>query len=291
MIASGWPRALPRKGNQRLARIEGLSPWFEIYRVTDDTFALLEPHHREEVISYLILGDERALLFDTGMGIGDIRAEIQSLTRLPVVVINSHSHYDHIGGNHLFDEVWSFDDDFEVGRIGRGYSAAECKKYMPPGSYLDLPEGFDLSAYEIRPSRPSRRLAHRETFDLGRRRLTVHHTPGETPGGICLFDDRHGLLFTGDIFYPGTLWVYLDESDFGCYRRSLGYLVGILDRVSRLCPAHNEACVPKEMIRDARDAFEEIAEGRIDREPAGEVMVYRFTGFSVTLPRTSPRAL
>ncbi len=114
MHSSGWPQALPRPGNQKLQRIESASSWFEIFQVSPGTFALLESRHYEEVISYLVVGNARAVLLDTGMGIGDIRAEVERLTTLPIVVVNSHSHYDHIGGNYQFAEVWAFDDDGEV---------------------------------------------------------------------------------------------------------------------------------------------------------------------------------
>ena len=70
MESSDWPKSLPRPGNQKLRRMKSAAPWFEVYQVSDATFALLEPRHYEEVISYLILGNERAVLLDTGMGIG-----------------------------------------------------------------------------------------------------------------------------------------------------------------------------------------------------------------------------
>ena len=176
-----WPDALPRPGNRRLKRLESASPWFEVYQVNADTFALLEPRHEEEVISYLALGSERAALIDTGMGISDVRAEVERLTDLPVVVVNTHAHFDHVGGDHRFGEVWAFDDASEVARIERGYSRAECAPFIGPGSYRELPDGFDPAAYEIRPSRVTRRLRHREAIELGARTLTVHHTPGHSP--------------------------------------------------------------------------------------------------------------
>ena len=107
MLMNGsWPGALPRAANQKLPQVRSLSPWFEIREVSADTFALLEPHHCEEVISYLIIGTRQAVLFDTGMGIADIGAEVRRLTRQRVIAVNSHSHYDHVAGNHLFEEVW-----------------------------------------------------------------------------------------------------------------------------------------------------------------------------------------
>lgn len=81
-------------------------PWFEVYKVAPVTFAIYEPHQSEETISYLILGREKALLFDTGMGISDIRKVVEELTKLPVIVLNSHTHNDHVGGNWQFDTIY-----------------------------------------------------------------------------------------------------------------------------------------------------------------------------------------
>ena len=267
-----------------LKRLESVAPWFEVYQVSCGTFALLEPRHYEEVISYLILGAKRAVLFDTGMGIENIQAEVERLTDLPVVVVNSHSHYDHVGDNHRFAEVWAFDDAGEVAYIERGLTRAECVRRLRPGSYLELPPGFDPATYEIKPSPVTRRLHHLETIELGKRSLTVHHTPGHSPGNICLLESRDGLLFTGDAFYPGMLYANFEDSDFDAYRRSLVHMVSLVDQVSHLCPAHNEAYVPKEMLVRVRDAFDQIAAGQAAFEVEGNVRVYRFEGFGVMLP-------
>jgi glyoxylase-like metal-dependent hydrolase (beta-lactamase superfamily II) len=284
MEGSGWPEALPRLGNLRLERLESAAPWFEVYQVSAGTFALLEPRHYEEVISYLILGVERAVLFDTGMGIGNIQVEVERLTDLPVIVVNSHSHYDHAGDNYRFAEVWAFDDGGEVARIERGKTQAECAHYLEPDSYLDLPPGFDAAAYEIRPAPVTRRLHHLDTIELGGRTLTVHHTPGHSAGSICLLDSRDDLLFTGDTFYPGMMYGHFDDSDFDAYLPSAKYLVGMLGRVNHLCPAHNEAYVPNEMLMRVLEAFEQIASDQAPYDLQDDVRTYRFEGFGVMLP-------
>jgi glyoxylase-like metal-dependent hydrolase (beta-lactamase superfamily II) len=284
MEDSGWPHALPRLGNQRLERLESAAPWFDVYRVAQGTFALLEPRHYEEVISYLILGTERAILFDTGMGIGNIRSEVGRLTDLPVIVVNSHAHYDHVGDDHRFRQVWAYDDDGEVARIERGLTAAECAGYLEAGSFLDLPPGFDPAAYHIAPSPVTRRLYHGETLELGGRVLEVHHTPGHSPGSLCLLDRRDGLLFTGDTYYPGTMYADMEGSDFKVYRHSLEHLVGLLGQVSFLCPAHNEAMVPNEALVRVVEAFQQVAAGQAAYRVEDGIRFYRFEGFGLTLP-------
>jgi glyoxylase-like metal-dependent hydrolase (beta-lactamase superfamily II) len=284
MQHSDWPEGLPRAGNQRFDKLESVSSWFEIYRVSERTFALLEPSHYEEVISYLILGSELGVLFDTGMGIGNIQAEVDHLTELPVVVVNSHCHYDHIGDDYRYAEVWAFDHDGEIARIEGGKTRAECEHYLEPGSFTELPEDFDPSAYEIRPARITRRLQHLDTIDLGGRTLTVHHTPGHSPGSICLTDSQDALLFTGDAFYPGMMYAHFEDSDFDDYQQSMAYMVGLLPGVSHLCPAHNEAYVPKEVLFRVQEAFQQIVAGRApDGYEEGD-RVFRFEGFGVELP-------
>ncbi len=281
MQYSTWPDGLPRAGNQGLEKLASVSPWFEVYKVSEGTFALLEPSHYEEVISYLILGNERAVLFDTGMGIGNIQAEVERLAHLPVVVVNSHGHYDHVGDNHRFAEVWAFDDDGEVARIEKGKPTAECVPYLEPQWYLVLPPGFDPAAYEIRPSRVTRRLCHLEAIDLGGRTLTVHHTPGHSTGSICLLDSRYGLLFTGDTYYPGMMYAHFEDSDFDAYRETARCLVDLLPQVNYLCPAHNEAYVPKEALAQMQTAFDQIVAGEAPFELDGDARIYRFERFGV----------
>ena len=60
----------------------------------------------------MIIGDNEALLFDTGNGIGDIYALVTSLTDKPISVLNSHSHYDHVGGNYAFKKLYGMDTEF-----------------------------------------------------------------------------------------------------------------------------------------------------------------------------------
>src|SRR5216684_8250228 len=94
-----WCKKHPRPAYSKLERVPTADPWFEVYRIRSGVFAIYEPHQFEEVISYLILGERRALLFDTGLGVGAISQVVRQLTPLPVTVLNSHTHFDHTGGN------------------------------------------------------------------------------------------------------------------------------------------------------------------------------------------------
>ena len=107
-----WCRPLPRPEYKSLQRVLPEDPWFEVYKVAPGIFAIYEPHQAEEVISYLIVGNKQAVLFDTGMGISDIRKVTTKLTSRPVVVLNSHTHDDHVGGNWQFTFVYGMDTDF-----------------------------------------------------------------------------------------------------------------------------------------------------------------------------------
>ena len=104
-----WCSQLPRPAYKSLERVLSDEPWFEIYRIRPGVFAIYEPKQFEEVISYLILGEKRALLFDTGLGVGKISAVVTRLTPLAVTVVNSHTHFDHVGGNAEFRNIWNRD--------------------------------------------------------------------------------------------------------------------------------------------------------------------------------------
>src|SRR5215470_19416971 len=137
-----WCRDLPRPEYRSLDRVAVSDKWFEVYRIRPGVFAIYEPHQSEEVISYLILGHKRALLFDTGMGISDIKKLTAELTALPIMVLNSHTHNDHVGGNWQFDTVYGMDTDFTRANAkgSREDAQAEVADDQICGS---LPRGFD----------------------------------------------------------------------------------------------------------------------------------------------------
>ncbi|MBK5113893.1 MAG: MBL fold metallo-hydrolase [Candidatus Heimdallarchaeota archaeon] len=256
---SKWPYAIPRESNKNLEEIESISNWFVIYRLNKDTFALLEPFHYEEVVSYLLIGEEKALLFDTGMGVTSIKLEVEALTKKELIVLNSHSHYDHVGGNHEFSNVWAFENDFEIQRLKNGdYSQKRLKNFDDSNICADLPSGFDRNSYHIKPSIISRRIKHLERINLGNRELLIHHTPGHSPASICIQDFQYQLLFTGDTLYPGEMYLDLEGSDFNTYYKSMNYLNDLFEEVLFLCPGHNEALISKDYLRDFKNACEKV---------------------------------
>src|ERR1700733_1017941 len=125
-----WCRALPRPEYKTIERVPIIDPWFEVYKPAQGVFAIYEPHQAEETISYLMVGEKRALLFDSGMGIGDLKKVIAQLTKLPIIVLNSHTHNDHVGDNWQFSTIYSMDTGFS--RQSAKGSNSDAKKEIQP---------------------------------------------------------------------------------------------------------------------------------------------------------------
>lgn len=145
-----WCKPLPRPEYKSLERIPVSDPWFEVYKVAPDTFAIYEPQQFEEVISYLILGHDKALLFDTGMGISDIRKLTAELTKVPIIVLNSHTHNDHVGGNWQFATIYSMDTDF-TRQNAKGSSVDAQAELAPDAICGNLPQFFNARDYRTNP--------------------------------------------------------------------------------------------------------------------------------------------
>ena len=195
-----WCKKLPRPEYAKLKRVASPASWFEVYEVSPKVFAIYEPKQAEEVISYLIVGTRRAVLFDTGMGIGDIKRVATSLTELPIVVVNSHTHVDHVGGNWQFSDVAGMNTEFtkKNARGSRTDAQAEIDQENLCGA---LPAGFDTAQYSTRAWNITQNIHDGSKFELGGRTLEVIATPGHTPDAIALLDHANGLLFTGDSYY------------------------------------------------------------------------------------------
>jgi glyoxylase-like metal-dependent hydrolase (beta-lactamase superfamily II) len=263
-----WCQKLPRPEYSKLERIPVADTWFEVYKVAPDVFAIYEPHQFEETISYLILGRERALLFDTGMGIGDLKALTSKITTLPVNVLNSHTHNDHVGDNWQFDTVYGMDTEFT--RQNAKGSKADAQAEIAPGEICGVPPaGFNPFAYATRPWHATKWLHDGDSIDLGGRTIEVIATPGHTPDSICLFDRANGLLFSGDTYYPGPIWLFRPETDLVAYGKSVRRLAALQPQVRLVLGAHNVPVAPLEVLGELAAAFEKVQAGQVHYKPAG----------------------
>ena len=275
-----WCRALPRPEYKSLERVKVSDPWFEVYKPAPAVFAIYEPHQAEEVISYLIVGEKRALLFDTGMGISDIKKVTSELTRLPVVVVNSHTHNDHVGGNWEFDDVYGMDTDFT--RKNAMGSREDAQAEITPDQMCGtLPAGFDPKTYATRPWKITAVILDGDRLDLGGRKLEVLGTPGHTPDAIVLIDRANGLLFTGDTYYPAPIWLFRPETNLAAYAASIRRLADLAPQVKLVLGAHNIPVASPTVLGQLVLAFDKVQSGKVRAAPdsPGKVL-YKVDGFS-----------
>lgn len=275
-----WCRPLPRPEYKTLERVAVSDPWYEVYKPAPAVFAIYEPHQSEETISYLILGDKRALLFDTGMGISDLKKVTTALTKLPIVVLNSHTHDDHVGDNWEFNTIFGMDTDF-TRQNSRGSREDAQAEVTPDQICGTLPKGFDVTTYVTRPWKITSYIHDGEKIDLGGRKLEAIATPGHTPDAISLLDRASGLLFTGDTYYPAPIWLFRPETDLDAYAASIRRLAALAPQVKLVLGAHNVPVAPPSVLPRLVTAFAEVRAGMLKPVPdsPGKVL-YNVDGFS-----------
>jgi glyoxylase-like metal-dependent hydrolase (beta-lactamase superfamily II) len=281
-----WCDLLPRPANAALERVSVSTGWFEVYRAADGVFAIAEPFQFQEAISYLIVGTDRALMFDTGLGLVPIRPVVEQLTRLPVDVLNSHTHFDHVGGNAEFDRILALDTPYTRANA-RGFDHAAVAGEVAPDSFCrGAPKGTDTAAFRTRPWTATRTVGDLDKIDLGGRVLEILHVPGHTPDAIALVDRAKGLLWTGDSYYDGTIWLYVPETNLDDYERSIARLAALAPRLEKLLPAHNTASAEPRRLVQAKDAIRQVRTGAMKgTEESDHRLVFAFDGFSILVSK------
>ena len=263
--------------------------WFATRQLEPGTWLVAEPTH---VNSYLVAGRERAVLIDSGLGIGDIRSIVESLTPLDVLVANTHHHWDHVGGNGSFSEVAIHElgaDRLRAGnemRFAEAYLQYTRERLEGFGEFRDLdrryydflseettprplPDGFDVAGWKIPPCVPSRLLRDGDVIDLGGRSLRVVHTPGHTHDSVCYVDDR-GLLFGGDTYNTGAIYAQMPDSDLEAFAASTARVAPMADDVRSVYMAHfTRYAEHGSFLREVAEGFAAIVAGDVRWEDEG----------------------
>ena len=228
--------------------------WFTIDKIDADTYIISEYRHWEETHCYLLNGNNRSLLIDTGLGISNIYDEVLKLTDKPVTAAATHIHWDHIGGHKYFPDFYAHSEEL-AWLNGKFPLSIETIRDMVVDR-CDLPNDFDLSTYTLFQGMPTKVLADHDVIDLGGRIVEVLHTPGHSPGHLCFWESDRGYLFTGDLVYKDTLFAYYPSTDPATYLDSLEKIAAL--SVKKVFPGHHSLDIQPEILHRMWEAFRQL---------------------------------
>jgi hydroxyacylglutathione hydrolase len=270
-------KALLAEAEKRLA---GAGSWFKASKVADGVWCI-DDHGSDNM--YLVEGKEKALLIDTGMGVAKLSDFVKTLTRLPVIVVNTHGHPDHAGGNNQFQSVYAHPLEFEaIRQTNNAESRKRAVENMMKGAaasdMVSLEEAVKMPAAELLP------LKDGQIFDLGGRKLAVIETPGHTPGEIVLLDPANRIVFTGDND-NSLVWLFLPTcTSLEVYLQSLKKLQKRDGEFDTIMPGHGIP-LPKSFVAEQVACVEQILDGTCKGDPyksfAGDALVCRFKSAAV----------
>lgn len=222
-----------------------MSPsWFEVIEINEHITLIrerldkVEPRYLTKYTNiYVIKGNHSAILFDTGSGVQKIKPIVDKIVDdLELIVINSHSHFDHVLSNYEFKEVYIH--ELDASEISKSYDVSQ----LPVNS-----EVFKSYNNAIPPCSKIIELKGNETFDLGDLTIEVLHTPGHSSGSICLLTSQ-GDMFSGDTVHYGS--VYLPNRDeINILINSLNFLKD-KKAIQKIYPAHGDSELGREIIAE-----------------------------------------
>jgi glyoxylase-like metal-dependent hydrolase (beta-lactamase superfamily II) len=259
---------------------------FAVTQIRPALFALSEPDYYQHNVSYVIVGEDRALVIDAGASTTeDITRAVRRLTDKPFAVIPTHLHYDHIGSIHHFQEVWMIDVPATRELVRKdGFT------YVPPDRHIATAAEFSATPFKV-----SRYIKPGETVDLGDRPVQILFTPGHTRDEIVIYSPLDNILFTGDFIYPAGLF----SGNATDYLTSANNVLATINSDTKIYGAH--AGPAKDGVRDlplvtydelvkARATFQRMAKGAPpDETIANSSPTGSFKMTAAKVYRSSPR--
>lgn len=197
--------------------------WYETEARGDGVTLIHEPWIRPfyRCNIWHVRGRDRDMLVDSGMGVVSLRAHVPLVTERSLTAVASHTHFDHVGCHHEFDDRCVHEAEAEIladptnpATLADPYVTDEIFERLPP-------EPYSSATYSVRAAPATRLLGDGDAIDLGDRRFEVIHTPGHSPGGIALWEAASGILFSGDIVYDGPLIEDTYHADPADYHASM----------------------------------------------------------------------
>ena len=210
---------------------------YKVYQITPSTWRIDDAATR----MFLFSGTERALLVDSGYGKGDLAQTVRGLTNLPVMLVNTHADYDHIGANPQFP-------------LAHMHPAEFARYYMELGRFFqDAPQDPQVAP-----------VWEGDVIDLGGRRFEVILIPGHSPGSIALLDEQNRILLGGDSVIDDMIAMGDPWRDFGAYIYSIRKLIGMRGRFDTVYTSHGNFPVGADILDGLLEGAIRVKNGEVE---------------------------
>lgn len=231
---------------------QSINPFVELSKICENVYAMymVGPENMPPSWMFLVIGKDSAMLIDTGYGAGDLKKLVKSLIgdRL-LVVVNTHTHPDHMLGNYQFEEVYVH--ELEESNLRDMMTEKAQERFYAVGSHLFCEKN------QIIPFAPYRIIPFQNgmIFELGECRIEAVHVPGHSPGSCVLIDYRDRIVFSGDAVMRHICSIGRKTKYHTEWNSIENYMFGLAElkkhegKYEVIFPAHKEAVEP-DIVKD-----------------------------------------
>ena len=261
-----WAYAKLLREHDKTKKTYAVNPYAEVYRFRDNLYGIYTESldGMGDPWIYLLVGPEKAMLIDTGFGVGDLKGLVRELIGdMPLMVVNTHAHFDHAYGNCQFDTVYCH--EYEVDRM-------EAKQDPHIWDYLFDENGkgiwADFDRADIIPFRRYEIVGcpNHHVFDLGRSyEVELILTGGHTPGHAAFLDKQNRILFAGDDACVGAVGIggqpgepHFEHATVTGLRNALAELVARDGEFDGIFPGHGPVDTGTIMLNNVLEACEAV---------------------------------
>ena len=223
-----------------------------LYVIKENISAVHSVYTNDPLNMYLLIGTHTTLLLDTGCGLYPLKPVVDELIgEKKLLVFNTHTHWDHVLGNEEFEEVHIHEKEAAI--ISKPYDVSHFKDY--PNEII---KKYAEKNFLIPPAKVINTLKDGDVFDLGEINVEIIHTPGHSPGSICLLTST-GELFTSDVAYYGDQFLPKKEK-FPQVLETLSKLITLYEKQKdlELYPSHRNYPCDKALLTDLYNGIKNI---------------------------------
>lgn len=198
--------------------------------------------------SYLLVGDKKGVVIDTGFATENIQEYAQTLTEKPVkMAANTHGHFDHTGGNGWFTYAYMSAKALEIAKTP--YPSLDASKYSIDYLVTLVGDG--------------------NTIDLGNRVLEVFEIPAHAPSSIAFLDRKERILFTGDEVDTFAMLVWMQDEpqpSIEQHAMNMEKLLAHRSEFDFVCAGHGLVMADASVVEDYLENDRRIMSG-VEGEP------------------------